>query len=141
MEKPFQGYSSKKHTKDVVLGGERPKMDYSHTAHWPVPLQWLMKSCWSADVGSRPSFSVVKQTLEEILVELNIANPERKRAVTVGSHGERSGVTLPIRKPHWLELNPLERKRAITVGSHEEKSSITSHIKKPHRNWLKRSQS
>jgi hypothetical protein len=49
-----------------------------------------MKCCWSADVESRHSFSIVKETLEEVLVELNTANPEQKRAVTIGSHGETS---------------------------------------------------
>jgi serine/threonine protein kinase len=121
LEKPFQGYSSKKHLKDVFLGREQPKMDSSHTAHWPGPLQWLMKCCLSANVESRHSFSMVKQTLEEVLGGLNTANPpEQKQAITVGSHGEKASVTAPIRKLHqnWLELNPVSFGAYHGRGSH-----------------------
>ena len=66
-EKPFYGYGSGKHMQQVVLGGERPKMDGSHTAHWPSNLQLLMKKCWSQDVHMRPSFTAIKQILRDIL--------------------------------------------------------------------------
>lgn len=51
----------------VVLGGERPKMDSSHTAYWPTNLQWLMKKCWSAFPCLRPDFILIKQVLKDIL--------------------------------------------------------------------------
>jgi len=34
---------------------------------WPVELQWLLKKCWSYFSKSRPDFSVVAETLQEIL--------------------------------------------------------------------------
>ena len=67
-EKPFFGYSSGKHMQQVVIGGERPKMDAQHTAYWPLNLQWLMKRCWSAFPAVRPSFSDIKLVLADILM-------------------------------------------------------------------------
>ena len=66
-EKPFYGYGSGKHMQQVVLGGERPKMDSAHTAYWPNNLQWLMKKCWSQYSCVRPDFASVKQVLKDIL--------------------------------------------------------------------------
>lgn len=68
-EKPFYGYSSGKHMQQVVVGGERPNMDAQHTAHWPMNLQWLMRRCWSPFPNVRPSFTVIKQVLADILVD------------------------------------------------------------------------
>jgi serine/threonine protein kinase len=68
-EKPFFGYSSGKHMQQVVLGGERPKMDSQHTSNWPMNLQWLMKRCWSSFPALRPSFAVIKMTLKDILMD------------------------------------------------------------------------
>lgn len=66
-EKPFFGYSSGKHMSLVVMGGERPKMESRHTACWPMSLQFIMKRCWSSFPGSRPDFTVIKQTLQDVL--------------------------------------------------------------------------
>lgn len=66
-EKPFYGYSSGKHMQQVVIGGERPKMDSHHTAFWPSNLQWLIQRCWSPFPVVRPSFAVIKQVLQDIL--------------------------------------------------------------------------
>ena len=66
-EKPFYGYSSNKHMRQVVLGGERPKMDSQHTADWPSNLQWLMKRCWCKHPSARPTFADVKQVLKDVL--------------------------------------------------------------------------
>lgn len=77
LEKPFFGLSSRKHMREVVLGGERPKMDHVHIANWPVELQGLMQSCWCDTPSSRPSLKVVKQTVEKILVDLSQPKSER----------------------------------------------------------------
>lgn len=66
-EKPFHGYSSGKHMEEVVLGGDRPKLDPQHASHWPLNLQWLMKRCWSASPRVRPSFTLIKQVLKDVL--------------------------------------------------------------------------
>ena len=52
----------------VVIGGERPKMDSSHVEFWPLNLQWLMKRCWSPFPAARPSFTDIKQVLQDILL-------------------------------------------------------------------------
>lgn len=66
-EKPFYGYSSGKHMQQVVIGGERPKMDSHHTAYWPHNLQLLITKCWSAMPDQRPEFEVIQQVLQDIL--------------------------------------------------------------------------
>lgn len=66
-EKPFYGYSSGKHLKNVVLGGQRPDLDHDNATYWPTSLKWLMKRCWHESPKLRPSFTVVKQVLADIL--------------------------------------------------------------------------
>lgn len=113
LEKPFAGYSSKKHYQLIVLQGERPKMDHTHTAHWPSALQALMKSCWSADSTARPAFSSIKEILEDIIadLDLNASNRSNRSARSQGQDG-----------PALVK-------------------SITSHIKKPRSGWLRRARS
>mmetsp|Transcript_18689 Transcript_18689/g.30977 ORF Transcript_18689/g.30977 Transcript_18689/m.30977 type:complete len:475 (-) Transcript_18689:67-1491(-) len=65
LEKPFQGYTANKHMTQVVMGGERPKID-AH--HFPMELQWLLKKCWSAKPEDRPSFVAVKKCLEDLVL-------------------------------------------------------------------------
>ena len=75
---------------NVIQGDERPKMDHQHTALWPMNLQWLIKSCWSANAATRPSFDVVVKTLVEIQTELSttIKTSERRRTKSTGSQDE-----------------------------------------------------
>lgn len=89
LEKPFYRYSSQRHMREVVIGGDRPKMDSSYTAQWPTSLQSLMKSCWSSEVLNRPSFSVVKQNLESILKELSPTQTERRKSREISTSSPR----------------------------------------------------
>jgi serine/threonine protein kinase len=66
-EKPFFGYSANKHMNEVVIGGERPRMDKEHTHFWPANLQWLMKRCWGSFPSVRPDFSLIKRVLQDVL--------------------------------------------------------------------------
>jgi serine/threonine protein kinase len=67
MEKPFYGFSANQHMQQVVLGGGRPKLDTSHTQWWPVKLHWVLRKCWSEDSSQRPSFTVIKETLQDLI--------------------------------------------------------------------------
>jgi len=71
--------------KDVIIGGERPKMDSNHVSHWPLDLQWLMKSSWSTDPDARPGFDVIADTLQNILLELRDPKLDRIRTRSEGS--------------------------------------------------------
>ena len=64
-EKPFYGYSSGKHLHQVVLGGQRPDLDRS--CCWPRSLRLLMERCWAESPSERPTFTVIKQVLSDIL--------------------------------------------------------------------------
>jgi len=66
-EKPFYGYSSGKHMREVVMGGQRPAIDQANTSHWPMNLKWLITRCWADSRSDRPSFAVAKQVLSDIL--------------------------------------------------------------------------
>jgi serine/threonine protein kinase len=67
LEKPFHGYTSKKHMTLVVLGGERPPLDSFHCPYWPAKLQDLIKHCWCSNPHHRPTFSEVKTELAKIM--------------------------------------------------------------------------
>lgn len=99
LEKPFAGYSCKKHMKEVVIGEERPKMDTSHTAHWPVDLQWLMKSSWSTDTELRPTFTVIVDTLQNVSRDLQRPMYDRVRSHSEGSAPHESSATGPTVSP------------------------------------------
>ena len=103
-EKPFVDYTCGKHMQNVVLGGERPPMDSRHTSFWPLELQWLMTRCWSEDPAQRPSFTVIKETIRELLVDRKPETPahnsstgERQRpgvsALISPSHDAHHGIT------------------------------------------------
>lgn len=104
LEKPFSAYCSKKHMTQVILGGERPKMDHAHTAFWPVALQTMLCKCWSSHPEDRPSFDAIKATLEEVMAELSMVHNERARARSIGSKEDDSkkSPTSPGKKIHPL---------------------------------------
>lgn len=110
-EKPFYGYGSGKHMNQVVLGGERPKMDSAHTAFWPSNLQWLMKKCWSASSSDRPTFTFVKQVLEDIL-QGKESIPRDVETVDVPEDRECS---LPPKRSSMFRVS--RAPRGITLGA------------------------
>lgn len=87
LEKPFASFSAQRHMRDVVIAGERPKMDAAHVAHWPLDLQWVMKSAWNSDPNQRPSFDKIAEVLTKVLQELDAPKINmRSRAQSVGNH-------------------------------------------------------
>ena len=96
LEKPFSGYCSKKHMTNVIVGGERPKMDHAHTLFWPNALQTLIKNCWSCRPEDRPSFDGIKDMLEGVMTEVSMVQPERTRARSTGSQDETSKNKSPL---------------------------------------------
>lgn len=116
LEKPFSGYTSKKHMNNVVLGGERPKMDSSHTSNWPVQLQHLIKSCWSAFPDTRPSFTEIRDTLEKCLEGADsIEKPGRMRKAA--SHGGTSSCDVePPEQGFGSIKKPARQRRIWSLG-------------------------
>ena len=114
-EKPFYGYSSGKHMQQVVLGGERPKMDAQHTGHWPDNLKWLLKHCWSEAPSMRPSFAEIKVVLQDILDGKDDVHPFMRAAEN------STGSLIPSSSGGFIGgfFHPLSRKkaRARTTGS------------------------
>jgi len=113
--KPFEGYCSKKHMVNVIIGGERPKMDHAHTANWPESLQGLIKKCWSSHPEERPPFPSIVSKLEKIMEELSVVHPERTRARSTGSqedHHQKS----PLSQVKRLHLQGLGSLRARSLG-------------------------
>lgn len=114
-EKPFYGYGSGKHMQQVVLGGERPKMDSAHTVFWPSSLQWLMKKCWSEHTASRPDFTMVKQVLKDILNGKDSIPQEPQDAET----SEERAPQIPGKRGGFFRPS---RSRGVSLGKLPEPS-------------------
>jgi hypothetical protein len=69
---------------EVWSGDQRPPM----ASWWPVELQWLIKKCWAYFANSRPDFTVVRETLEEVLDDEN-KEEEDARAIKSFRFGSR----------------------------------------------------
>jgi hypothetical protein len=70
----FPDLSRKSHMANVIKGGKRPKTD---GYQWPANLKTLMKKCWAGDPHKRPSFAATKETLLNILKELESGNSKK----------------------------------------------------------------
>lgn len=62
---PFKGMSRENFTKEVVKGGERPKLDN----YWPKNFALLLTDCWHKDQEKRPSFESIINRIDELLLE------------------------------------------------------------------------
>ena len=60
---PFKDCNVNDFMKNIVIGGQRPKLDKS----WPVGFSSLLKRCWSADASQRPSFSQLLSEFNELI--------------------------------------------------------------------------
>ena len=60
---PFRNFDKSKLMNEVVLKGQRPKMDEK----WSVAFKMLLSSCWDNDFMSRPPFMSVHMQLEKML--------------------------------------------------------------------------
>jgi serine/threonine protein kinase len=117
-EKPFYGYSSGKHMQQVVLGGERPKMDSQHTVYWPENLQWIMTRCWSPFPSLRPSFSTISEILMDVLAKKE-SLPHRLLMHTINEEKH------PLEGPVGGFVSLFSRKanrRSTTAGTIDDKS-------------------
>eukprot|EP01031_Cornospumella_fuschlensis_P025890 gene25890-31264_t len=63
---PFKGYNKDNFIKQVVIGGERPKLDSS----WPHAFTDLLTRCWYKDAKVRPSFEAIKGELDILIGEV-----------------------------------------------------------------------
>ena len=62
---PFKGMSRENFTKEVVKGGERPKLDN----YWPKNFALLLTDCWNKDQEKRPSFESIINRIDELLLD------------------------------------------------------------------------
>ena len=125
-DKPFFGFSSGKHMQQVVLGGERPKMDAHTTGHWPANLKCLMKHCWSPFPALRPSFTDIKVVLQDILDGREDIHPSiRSRSSGEINHECSAPVEPPAVGFIGSLFHPMSRKKARsrTTGSADDSIS------------------
>lgn len=61
---PFSGLGRRTYMENVVVGGERPRLDRS----WPKPFSRLLQRCWNEDRTQRPSFSEVTSELDALIL-------------------------------------------------------------------------
>ena len=73
LERPFAEYTEEEHKEKVVNGDERPEI----ARWWPVELQWLLKKCWGYFPAGRPTFDVIRDTLQDVIYEKPNLNAEQ----------------------------------------------------------------
>jgi serine/threonine protein kinase len=61
---PFSGLGRRTYMENVVVGGERPRLDRS----WPKPFSRLLQRCWNEDSTQRPSFAEVTSELDALIL-------------------------------------------------------------------------
>lgn len=83
-EKPFQNYTAQKHQQSVVINDERPSLNHNHTQYWPANLIWLIKHCWNKHSVARPTFTMIKHVLNDIVHE-KYTMPKSLVAITTSS--------------------------------------------------------
>jgi serine/threonine protein kinase len=134
LEKPFFGFSSGKHMQQVVMGGERPRLDTPNTSWFPVNLQWLLKKCWSAFAVSRPSFELIKRTLQDV-IDGNECIPtktvESKEEVLIPPAGGFALMRSATRRRHRTTGEESEVTTTPTKGSPAKKGIDYKSIPKP----------
>jgi serine/threonine protein kinase len=67
---PFKGLNKEEFFRNVVRGGERPKLDKS----WPSGFSDLLISCWDKDPRNRPSFAVIAMQLNQLIGQAGSIN-------------------------------------------------------------------
>ena len=86
---PFKGMSRENFTKEVVRGGERPKLD----KHWPQSFALLLTDCWHKDQQKRPSFESIIAQIDGLLLE----DTTKSWFGTTKANGSKSTV-IPLEK-------------------------------------------
>lgn len=61
---PFSGLGRRTYMENVVVGGERPRVDRS----WPKAFSRLLQRCWHEDHTLRPSFAEVRRELDALIL-------------------------------------------------------------------------
>ena len=61
---PFAGMGRRTYMENVVVGGERPRLDRS----WPKAFSRLLQRCWHEDYTLRPTFAEVKSELDSLIL-------------------------------------------------------------------------
>ena len=68
---PFKGLNKEEFMRNIVAGGQRPKLDKS----WPVGFSSLLQKCWNTDASQRPSFSRLVSDFNKLIDEEESRTP------------------------------------------------------------------
>jgi len=74
--KPYEGMSKEEFYVEVVHGGLRPEIHKK----WPTELASLITACWSEDPNSRPTFSEIVLSLDQLLAREKGGGKVNKKA-------------------------------------------------------------
>jgi len=108
-----QGMRWAEFMKDVVVEGERPKVDES----WPASFSSLLESCWDADPAVRPSFARILEVLESVIGECGVQVSEPS-AEEQGRVGLENAVNAPVR--HHGEIERASERYYIASPNYSE---------------------
>jgi len=119
----------------VVFQGERPKMDTKHTAHWPSSLRWLMKSCWHADPMERPTYSMIRRTLEIMLSGMEEGATKKNSSILntennlLRENGFKTFITrlfLPLQRGSSVPVTPKDFEGSLSKNNSNSKKELTT---------------
>ena len=119
LQKPFAGYTSKRHMAHVVMAGERPLLDSNVAHHWPTRLSPLMKRCWSANHELRPTFGELKIELAQIIDECTVlSSTDKVRKPHHHQHASSGSIKPPV--GGFASMKPImkaDQSRGHTIGT------------------------
>lgn len=75
---PYENYTKGDYKQRVVKRGVRPKIDKS----WPVEIQELLTKGWAGDMDERPTMAQVRETLANVVSDLEAMAQFRPKAQT-----------------------------------------------------------
>jgi len=75
-KKPYEGMSKDEFYQEVVHGGLRPEIHKK----WPTELASLITACWSEDPNSRPTFSEIVLSLDQLIAREKGGGKVNKKA-------------------------------------------------------------
>jgi len=74
---PFHGMGRRTYMENVVLGGERPRID----KRWPPRFSRLLQRCWHTDKNMRPPFSEIVVELDSLILAVESTTNHRIKTI------------------------------------------------------------
>jgi hypothetical protein len=111
--------STKKRKETLAMITEKPKLDTPSTSWFQADLKYLMQKCWDDDPSERPTFEVVRNTLQDIIGDSDQHTPSPSSKATK----KKSNKNAPKVSTVWSS-NASVASRASSTSSQQRTASI-----------------